>query len=64
MGMETLIELILKDVEASKSDAATVPISSERDRITVTEEVSKRIGKYTFIIMLYQKAIATMLGIV
>lgn len=46
--METLFELISKDVEASRSDASTIPVSSEKDYITVTEAISKRIGRYHF----------------
>ena len=46
--METLFELISKDVEASRSDASTIPVSSEKDYITVTEAISKRIGTSTF----------------
>ena len=46
MGMETLFDLISKDVDASRSDASTIPVSSEKDHIIVTEAISKRIGKY------------------
>lgn len=45
MGMETLFDLISKDVDASRSDASTIPVSSEKDHIIVTEAISKRIGK-------------------
>ena len=51
--METLFELISKDVEASRTDASTIPVSSERDHITVTEAISKRIGKAKFSWSLY-----------
>lgn len=44
VGMETLFELIFKDVEASKKDATTIPVSEDIDRVKVTEEISKRMG--------------------
>ena len=53
-GLETLIELVLKDVNAVMKEVSNLPVSDETDRVKVTPEISKRIGNNSKLENVYQ----------
>lgn len=45
VGMEALMSMVMRDVDASLFDANRIPVSKESDRVTVTAEISNYMGK-------------------
>lgn len=39
------MDLVMKDVDLSIKHASTIPVSDELDRVSVSAEISKQIGK-------------------
>lgn len=45
IGMNALMEMVNRDVDASLFDARHIPVGKDRDRVTVTQEISNYMNK-------------------